>query len=290
MVSDFICNKTFCKEKYLVLDPNSWFQGPCSDHDPGRLSQTPLYKSDEANAKVAFQWLGAQAAWRRTETGLTRTGVLWLWWAEETASQGLGASWAEHLTPQMRKSKPRTAPLGSSKTLWGLNLLSLNTKLNPWGGSHIPCLYEQNKVWFHLLALSQAGKVELYRKKAASIWILYCHHANYSLETSSCKWGIEAHLKPHVQIPGIFKEKQKKKIIQRSQPLLYFHKKLKQPLASCLASPPFLFGSFCYICSLKVSRLSPPVAGEKSKPVRNSLFGELKMAKMWVATVTLTVL
>lgn len=81
-----------------------------------------------------------------------------------------------------------------------------------------------------------------------------------------------------------------KKNIQRSQPLLYFHKKLKQPLASCLASPPFLFGSFCYTCSLKVSRLSPPVAGEKSKPGRNSLFGELKMEKIWVATVTLTVL
>lgn len=55
------------------------------------------------------------------------------------------------------------------------------------------------------------------------------------------------------------------KHIERSQPLLYFHKKLKQPLASYVASPPFLFGSFCYIFSLKVSRLSPPGAGGKNQ-------------------------
>ena len=86
--------------------------------------------------------------------------------------------------------------------------------------------------------------------------------------------------------------KNKIKNIKKSKLLLYINKKLRQLLASCLASPQFLFRSFYYIWSLKVSRLSLSTNGSKryQSKVEIGWFGELKMERIWVTVAIVRVL
>lgn len=160
----------------------------------------------------------------------------------------------------MRKSRHKTAPLGCSKMHWSLSWLSPKPNQIFW--APLAYLVYGNRIryyfrFFLLHRLEKSSPIER-KNQTFGFYIAIIRGSMGSLEISSCKSVVEAHLKPHMQILGTFEEKQK----TSKNPRLYstLVKSLKGSWPHFSKLPVILFGSFGYIWSWKVSRFSPPVA------------------------------
>lgn len=132
MISDLSTIKHSVKRR-------TWFWTQAADsrvcvltRDPVLLPHASLWRPKQMPKLLSNSLVEERREGGQRLANEEKVSVLWLWASiSRQPSRGWKASRAEDREPQMRKSRHRMAPLGSSKMHWGLNHLSPKTKPNP---------------------------------------------------------------------------------------------------------------------------------------------------------------
>lgn len=202
-----VYSKTFCKEKNLILNPSSRFRGPRSDLWPGTAPQASL-----CNMRQTPTLLSNTPGKSCTEESRERaTCVLTAGEHKQTASQGLGSQPSSTPGTSDEEKQAQTAPQGALKCteVW------TTMRLEPHEIPRVPLVHfvyskrtRRYSLSFLFHGLPKSSSIER-KNQALGFYIAIIRTSRGGSEISSCQSVIEAHSKPHVQIPGTFKEKQK---------------------------------------------------------------------------------